>query len=113
MNLIADPVRMMLSFRWMTIISLIVIQLCAVSAQQFAGDQISNSLPFVRGSEIAYWKIADPAGSSTTLTLTNYWSLRNDLTRLNNVDVKRVVVIVHGLNRDANNYMNDVSVQAI
>ncbi|KAH8886193.1 hypothetical protein GQ53DRAFT_828197 [Thozetella sp. PMI_491] len=57
------------------------------------------------GSEIAYWKIKDPAGTTAKLTLINYSSLQTNGARLVPSNVKRVVIVIHGLQRDASTYM--------
>lgn len=51
--------------------------LLSACAQQYAGDAISNALPSVPGSEIAYFRIQDSAGKNknNNLTLINYYSL--------------------------------------
>ncbi|GAM89397.1 hypothetical protein ANO11243_074350 [Dothideomycetidae sp. 11243] len=73
-------------------------------AQQYAGDVIPNSLPAVPGAEITYFRVADPAGKNNNLTLTNYASLYNSQ-RLPPSQVQRVVIIIHGLDRDPGTYM--------
>ena len=77
-----------------------------VEAQQYAGDVINNTLPGVPGSEIAYWKIAD--GKKNNLTLINYINHGKDGQRLVPSKIKRLVVVVHGLNRDPGTYMSNM-----
>ncbi|GHJ84917.1 hypothetical protein NliqN6_1319 [Naganishia liquefaciens] len=77
-------------------------------AQQYAGDVIPNSLPGVPGSELAYFRIADPKGKNNALTLINYQSLQRDGTRLVPSKIQRAVIIIHGLNRDPGTYMSNM-----
>lgn len=77
-----------------------------VSAQQFQGRLIPNSLPTVGGSEIAYWNVIDKKGRN--MTLTNYFSLDGNGKRLTTSSVKRAVVIIHGLQRDPGTYMANI-----
>ena len=87
--------------------SLILLPL--ISAQQYAGDVIPNSLPTVPGSTITYFKINDPAGKNHNLTLTNYYSLQTDGTPLVPNAVQRAIIVIHGLNRDPGTYMSNVN----
>jgi len=77
-----------------------------VSTQQFQGKVIPNSLPTVGGSEITYWNIVDKKGRN--MTLTNYFSQNENGQRLKTSDVKRAVVIIHGLQRDPGTYMANI-----
>ncbi|PSK50339.1 Kremen protein 1 [Elsinoe australis] len=79
-----------------------------ITAQQFAGDVIPNKMPTVPGSELAYWRVTDPAGKNNALTLINYWSQNGNGQRLVNSDVQRGVIIIHGLNRDPGTYMSNM-----
>jgi len=83
------------------ILSLALLSL--VSAQQYAGRYINNTLPAVGGSEIAFWNMKDANGKNVTFT--NYASLNATGGRLLPANIKRVVLLVHGLNRDPYNYM--------
>lgn len=83
-------------------------------AQQFAGDYINNSLPYVPGSEIAFFKIKDnPSGTNAAnnnLTLINYYSTTGTSgKRLDTSKIQRVVIFIHGLNRDPGTYMSNVN----
>ncbi|KAK6393348.1 hypothetical protein LTR65_002639 [Meristemomyces frigidus] len=71
-------------------------------AQQYAGDTITNSLPGLPGSEITYWKIAD--GKLNNLTLINYINHGKDGKRLVGSNLKRAIIIIHGLGRDPGTY---------
>lgn len=79
-------------------------------AQQYAGEVISGSLPTVPGTEVAYFKIPDPTGDNDNLTLINYYSLGTTGARVNNTNIQRAVITIHGLQRDPYNYIKDVSV---
>lgn len=74
-------------------------------AQQYAGDKIEIQLPFVPGAEIAFFRIADPTSRHHHLTLTNYYSLREDNERLDPDQVQRAVILIHGRERDPGSYM--------
>lgn len=65
-----------------------------VSAQQYEGDTITNSLPSVDNSEIAYFKIHNSAGQ--TGTVTNYYGLNSTGGRIVPSEVKRAVIFLHG-----------------
>ena len=78
-------------------------------AQQYAGDVIPNTLPGVPGSELVYFRVQDPAGINPNLTLTNYYSMQQDGSRLVPSNVERAVIVVHGLNRDPGTYMSNAS----
>ena len=67
-------------------------------AQQYVGDVVPNSLPIVPGSEITYFRIKDPAGKNNNLTLINYYSHQDNGKRIVESQIKRAVVIIHGLN---------------
>lgn len=75
-------------------------------AQQFQGAVIPNSLPSVPGSEQAFWNILDANKKNTTLT--TYSSLTTSGTRLTPSAIKRVVIFIHGLDRDPYNYMSNM-----
>ncbi|KAH7032617.1 WSC domain-containing protein [Microdochium trichocladiopsis] len=77
-----------------------------VAAQQFEGDAYENSLPNVPGAEKAYWKITDKKGR--TFTQLNYFSQDGNRKRLVPENVQRVVIIVHGANRDPQLYMSNM-----
>ena len=77
-------------------------------AQQYAGDVIPNKLPTVPGSEITFFRVNDPAGKNNNLTLTNYYSHQDNGKRIAESQIKRAVVIVHGLNRDPGTYESNM-----
>ena len=81
----------------------------SVLAQQYAGDTIYGSLPQRSGSEIAYFKISDPAGKNDHLTLINYSSLGSDGKRLKGSNVQRAIIMMSGQRRDADQYIGYVS----
>lgn len=76
------------------------------SGQQFMGDVIPNTLPTVPGSELAYWRTTDK--KNRQFTLTNYFSQDGHGNRLTTSNVKRAVVVIHGLNRDPQTYMSNM-----
>lgn len=101
---------MMLASFWKTIALLAALLLQDASAQQFLGDVIPNvTYPGVPGSELVYFRVKDPAGKNNNLTLVNYQSLGSNGKRIVPSKIKRAVIIVHGLNRDAGTYMSNVS----
>ncbi|TLD20146.1 hypothetical protein E2P81_ATG09216 [Venturia nashicola] len=75
-------------------------------AQQYAGDVINNTLPAVAGSELAFFKIHD--SNNQTATLLNYYSLASNGAKINPANVKRAVIVIHGLLRDPYLYINNV-----
>lgn len=77
-------------------------------AQQYAGDAIPNSLPGVPGAEIAYFRINDPSGKNKNLTLTNYYARQENGQRIVESNIRRAVVIIHGLNRDPGTYASNM-----
>ena len=77
-------------------------------AQQYAGDVIPNSLPGVPGAEISYFRIKDASGKNNNLTLTNYYTHQLNGQRTVNSDIKRAVIIIHGLNRDPGTYASNM-----
>lgn len=101
----------MLLSSWRTAVVLGGLLSQSVSAQQYAGDNITNSLPKVPGSELAYFKIADPSGKTPkayNLTLTNYQSLQADGSQVDPKAVERAIIIIHGLERDPATYIANV-----
>lgn len=74
-----------------------------VTAQQYVGVPVNNSLPDVPGSNITYFNVKDPAGKSATLL--NYLSLNSSDQYLPGKAIKRLVVVIHGLQRDPETYM--------
>ncbi|KAI5236520.1 hypothetical protein E4T42_09446 [Aureobasidium subglaciale] len=96
---------MMISL-WKTLALLAAVLPQDVSAQQYLGDVIPNATyPGVPGSELCYFRVKDPAGKNNNLTLVNYQSLGRNNKRVVGSNIKRAVIIVHGLNRDAGTYM--------
>lgn len=89
---------------------LFVTTLCLTSmrtaAQQFQGSFIYNSLTTFPGAEITFWNILDAHNKNTTLI--NYSSFNSTNERLPPANVKRVVIFIHGLNRDPWNYMSNM-----
>ncbi|KAF2239090.1 hypothetical protein EV356DRAFT_523854 [Viridothelium virens] len=77
-----------------------------VSAQNYVGTQINNSLPFVPGSEITYFNVISSSGLN--LTLTNYMSLNSSGKRFDPTKIQRAVIIIHGLQRDPGTYMANI-----
>lgn len=84
----------------------------AVIAQQYMGDiidtpgGINNTLGWVPGAEITYWNIKDP--NKKNATLINYSSLDQNSNRLVTSNVQRVVIFVHGLDRNGGTYMSNM-----
>lgn len=84
---------------------LLVIASCTTAlAQQYAGSSFTNSLPAVSGAEVTFWNILDAAGQKTSLL--TYNNLGTDGRRLNPSRVQKALIVIHGKNQDANNYMN-------
>lgn len=77
-------------------------------AQQYIGDAIPNSLPFVPGSEITYFRIKDTLNKNKNLTLINYYSHQLNGQRIVESQIQRAVVIIHGLNRDPGTYESNM-----
>jgi hypothetical protein len=100
----------MLTSFWKTLVVLSALLLENVSAQQYLGDVIPNATyPTIPGSELLYFRVKDPAGANNNLTLVNYQSLGSNGKRVDPNKIKRAVIIIHGLNRDAGTYMSNVS----
>lgn len=67
-----------------------------ISAQQFQGSVINNTLPIVPGSEVTYFNIIDANKKNTTLI--NYSSLTGvSGGRLIPSQIERVIVFLHGM----------------
>lgn len=81
----------------------------SASAQQFAGDTISGTLPSQDGSEVAYFRISDPSGANDQLTLVNYYSLDSNGERLQESAIQRAVIMMFGMGRNAADYEGFVS----
>ncbi|KAH9908482.1 WSC domain-containing protein [Xylariomycetidae sp. FL2044] len=93
-----------------------------VWAQQFQGVPYDNQMTNIDGSEKAFWKITGRLAElplnpiiltkgtldmeGRTFTQLNYFSQNGRGERLNPLDVKRAVIMVHGLNRDPDTYMS-------
>lgn len=77
-------------------------------AQQHEGTTVSANLPQTSGAEVSFFKIQNPTGGNASLSLINYQSLAANGERLNNENVKRGIIVIHGLLRDPWNYENDV-----
>ncbi|KAM0716672.1 hypothetical protein Q7P37_008117 [Cladosporium fusiforme] len=80
----------------------------AALAQQHEGAEVKTNLPETNGAEISFFKIQNPTGGKASLSLVNYQSLASDGERLNNENVKRGIIVIHGLLRDPWNYENDM-----
>lgn len=78
------------------------------SAQQYAGEKIESDLRDVDGAELAFFKIADPAGGDRQLTLLNYYSHNTTGDRIVENDVKRAVIFIHGLHRHPHDFIEKV-----
>lgn len=78
------------------------------TAQQYAGDTISGYLPTIERAEVAFFRIPDPEDINNHLTLINYYSHGTDGNRIVESNIKRAVIVIHGLLRDPWNYENDV-----
>ncbi|QDS77917.1 hypothetical protein FKW77_000958 [Venturia effusa] len=74
-------------------------------AQQYAGENINNTLQAVAGAELAFFKIHD--SKNQTATLLNYYSLASTGARINPANAKRAVIVIHGLLRDPYLYINN------
>jgi hypothetical protein len=58
-------------------------------------------VPLIGGAELSYFNIKDPSGTNDVkLTFTNYMSLNKKKERVDGPNVKRAVIVIHGLNRD-------------
>lgn len=77
-------------------------------AQQYEGDIIPNSLPGVPGAEIAYFRVKDPSGKNNNLTMINYYAHQLNGQRVAESEIRRAVVIIHGLNRDPGTYASNM-----
>lgn len=77
------------------------------TAQQYAGDTISGYLPTIERAEVAFFRIPDPEDVNNHLTLINYYSHGTDGNRIVESNIKRAVIVIHGLLRDPWNYEND------
>jgi hypothetical protein len=74
-------------------------------AQQYAGQNIANSLPKVTNGNVSFFNVFDATGGRTTLI--NYYSTPNGV-RQDQTKVQRAIIILSGLNRDGWNYFNDL-----
>ena len=79
-----------------------------VSAQQYVGDIIPNQLPSLPGSEITYFRINDPSAKNNNLTLTSYYAHQDNDQSIVEAQIKRAVVIIHGLNEDPGTYASNM-----
>ncbi|KAK7562923.1 WSC domain-containing protein [Phyllosticta citricarpa] len=79
------------------------------NAQQYAGPNISSTLPLVPGTELAFFNIKSPKSQNTTLI--NYASLNSTNNgRPDPKKLKRAVIVLHGLNRDPQTYISQMLV---
>jgi hypothetical protein len=72
-----------------------------VSAQQYVGAPVNNSLPSTSGAVVTYFNVVDSSGKNATLL--NYFSAPNGQ-RQDESKVQRAIIIIHGLNRDPWDY---------
>lgn len=82
-----------------------------VSAQQYVGAPIANqsgALPPVGGSSITYFNILDP--NKKNATLTNYVSFNSSGAYMPPAKMQRLVIVIHGLDRDPSTYMSNLLV---
>ncbi|KAK8172020.1 WSC domain-containing protein [Phyllosticta citrichinensis] len=78
------------------------------NAQQYAGSNISSTLPLVPGTELAFFNIKSPKSQNTTLI--NYASLNSTNNgRPDPKKLKRAVIVLHGLNRDPQTYISQMT----
>lgn len=103
----------MLASQIKAIYGIIALALCLpvlVSAQQYIGSPISNQtgLPSVLGANITWFNILDPASKNATLT--NYLSFNSSGNYMSPSAMKRVIIIIHGLDRDPSTYMSNMLV---
>ncbi|KAK7531737.1 uncharacterized protein J3D65DRAFT_559602, partial [Phyllosticta citribraziliensis] len=78
------------------------------NAQQYAGSNISSTLPLVPGTELAFFNIKSPKSQNTTLI--NYASLNSTNNgRPDPKKLKRAVIVLHGLNRDPQTYISQIT----
>ena len=90
--------------------SCVAASLCVSAyAQQYAGDNIPNSLPAEAGSEIAFFRVSDPSGANSQLTLPNYYNLGLDGQRLKPQNVQRAIINLFGSGRNGADYQGYVS----
>ncbi|KAF8868085.1 hypothetical protein CPB85DRAFT_1448932 [Mucidula mucida] len=82
-----------------------VLFVATVLGQQYAGETIPNSLPSAVGAEKAFFNVFDSSGRRTTLI--NHFSFPGGA-RQNKTRVQRAVIILHGANRDSNNYFTNL-----
>lgn len=80
-----------------------------IFAQQYAGDVINNTLPSVPRSQLAYFRITDPAGKNNNLTLINYYATQVNFQPVVPSALRRAVIVIHGLNRDPYTYISQVA----
>jgi hypothetical protein len=74
-------------------------------AQQYAGQPIPNSLPAVPGAELTFFNVRDGFGRNNTLI--NYYSAPGGK-RPDNSRIQRAVVVLPGMNRNANGYFTSI-----
>lgn len=72
-------------------------------AQQFVGTPIPNQMPSVPGSNYTYFNVRDAQGNN--LTFQNYMSYGSNGVYADPKNIKRLVITIHGLNRDPGTYM--------
>ncbi|KAF9015825.1 hypothetical protein BDZ89DRAFT_1141878 [Hymenopellis radicata] len=82
-----------------------ILYVATVLGQQYAGETIPNSLPSAAGAEKAFFNILDSSGHRTTLI--NHFSFPGGA-RQNKTMVQRAVIILHGANRDSNDYFTNI-----
>ncbi|EME48894.1 hypothetical protein DOTSEDRAFT_19395 [Dothistroma septosporum NZE10] len=80
----------------------------SVQAQQFSGNVIPNSLSSVPGSETSYFRISNGSEKKNNLTLINCYSYGQNNQRIVASNVRRAVIMIHGLNSDPATYMSNM-----
>jgi len=76
-----------------------------IQAQQFAGAYINNSLPTLPGANLTFFNVKDAKKNSATFL--NYLSFNNSGKYLPGSAIKRMIIIIHGLDRDPATYMSN------
>lgn len=76
-----------------------------VTSQQYVGAAVANSLPTVPGSNLTFFAVKDAKNNKATFT--NYLSLNSSGAYMPPSAMKRLLVIIHGLERDPYTYMSN------
>nr|POE72737.1 hypothetical protein CFP56_30676 [Quercus suber] len=88
--------------------ALVAFSATLISAQQFMGNAVDNSLPVVPGAEVTYWKIKDTSKRNINMTLINYQNFGKNNKRQVPANIQRAVIFIHGLNRDPGTYESNM-----